>query len=76
MDKGKQQNNNAPTKEATPEWVLTLMSSVKRLEQKVDNFLDEVEVLNKKEMAKEQDLQPVIQSEKSGDEEDVELVDN
>jgi len=52
------------------------MSSLKRIEQKVDNFLDEVEVLNKKEMAKEQDLQPVIQSEKSGDEEDVELVDN
>jgi hypothetical protein len=52
------------------------MSSVKRLEQKVDNTMDEVEVLKKNETAKEQELQPVIKSEKSGDEEDVELVDN
>jgi len=76
MDKGKQQDNDAPKKEATLEWVLTWMSSVKRLEQKVDNTMDEVEVLKKNETAKEQELQPVIKSEKSGDEEDVELVDN
>jgi len=50
MDKGKQQDKDAPKKEATPEWVLTFMSSVKRLEQKVDNT--------------------------SGDEEDVEIVEN
>jgi hypothetical protein len=74
--KEKQQDNDAPKKEATPEWVLTLMSSVKRLEQKVDNTMDEVELLKKKETAKEQELQPVIKSEKSGDKEDVELVDN
>jgi hypothetical protein len=67
MDKGKQQDNNAPKKETTPEWVLTLMSLVKRLEQKVDNTMDEVEVLKKKETAKQQELQPVIKSEKSGD---------
>jgi hypothetical protein len=76
INKGKQQNHDAPTKESTPEWVLTLMSSVKRLEQKVDNTMDEVELLKKKETAKQQDLQPVIKSEKSGDEEDVELVEN
>ena len=33
MDKGKQQDNDAPKKEATPEWVSTLMSLVKILEQ-------------------------------------------
>jgi len=76
MDKGKQQDNDAPKKEATPEWVSTLMSLVKILEQKVDNTMDEVEVLKKKETAKQQELQPVIKSEKSGDEEDVELVEN
>jgi hypothetical protein len=76
MDKGKQQDNDTPKKEATPEWVLALMSLVKRLEQKVDNTMDEVEVLKKKETAKQQELQPVIKSEKSGDEEDDELVDN
>ena len=76
MDKGKQQDNDAPTKEATPEWVLTLMSLVKRLEQKIDYTMDEVEVLKKKESTTEQELQPVIKSDKSGDEEDVELVEN
>ncbi len=65
MDKGKQQDKDTP-----------LMSSVKRLEQKVDNTMNEVEVLKKKETTKEQELQPVIKLEKSGDEEDVELVDN
>ena len=52
------------------------MSSVKRLEQKVDNTMDEVELLKKIETTTEQELQPVIKSEKSGDEEDVEFVDN
>ena len=75
MDKGKQQDNNAPQKEATPEWVINLMSSVKRLEQKVDNTMDEVEALKKNETTK-QELQPVIKSEKSGDEKEVDLVDN
>ena len=66
INKGKQQNHDAPTKESTPEWVLTLMSSVKRLEQKVDNTMDEVELLKKKETAKQQELQPVIKLEKVG----------
>jgi hypothetical protein len=52
------------------------MSLVKRLEQKVDDTMDEVEVLKKKETAKQQELQPVIKAERSGDEEDVELVEN
>jgi hypothetical protein len=52
------------------------MSSVKRLEEKVDNTMDEVEVLKKNETTKQQELQPVIKSEKSGDEQDVELVEN
>ena len=38
--------------------------------------MDEVELLKKKETTKALALQPVIKSEKSGDEEDVELVDN
>jgi hypothetical protein len=76
MDKGKQQDFDTPKKEATPEWVITLMSLVKRLEQKVDNTMEEVEVLKKKETAKQQELQPVIKSEKSGDEQDVELGEN
>jgi hypothetical protein len=37
--------------------------------------MDEVELLKKKETAKQQELQPVIKSEKSGDE-DVDLVEN
>ena len=52
------------------------MSPVKRLEEKVDNTMDEVEVLKKKETAKQQELQPVIKSEKSGNEENVDLVEN
>jgi len=60
MDKGKQQLKESPKKESTPEWALTLMSSVKILEQKVDSTMDEVEVLKKKETTKEQELQPVI----------------
>jgi len=78
MDKGKHQDNDAPKKEATPEWVLALMSLVKRLEQKVDNTMDEVDevdALKKKETAI-QELQPVIKSEKSGDEKDVDLSEN
>jgi len=51
------------------------MSSVKRLEQKVDNTMDEVDALKKKETTK-QELQPVIKSEKSGDEKDVDLIEN
>jgi len=65
MGKGKHQDNNAPKKEATPEWVIDLMSLVKRLQQKVDNTMDEVEALKKKETAK-QELQPVIKLEKVG----------
>ena len=42
------------------------MSSIKRLEQKVDNTMDEVELLKKKETTKQQELQPVIKSEKVG----------
>jgi hypothetical protein len=75
MDKGKHQDNDAPKKEATPEWVINLMSLVKRLEQKVDNTMDEVDALKKKETTK-QELQPIIKSEKSGDEKDVDLSEN
>jgi predicted RNA-binding protein len=62
MVKGKHQDINAPKKEATPEWVINLMSSVKRLEQKVDNTMDEVDALKKKETAK-QELQTAIKLE-------------
>jgi outer membrane murein-binding lipoprotein Lpp len=66
---------NAPKKEATPEWVINLMSSVKQLEQKVDNTMDEVDALKKKETAK-QELQTIIKSEKSEDENNVDLTEN
>jgi hypothetical protein len=75
MDKGKHQDIDAPKKEATPEWEINLMSLVKRLEQKVDNTMDEVDALKKKETAK-QELQTVIKSEKSGDENNVDLTEN
>ena len=75
MDKGKHQDNDAPKKEATPEWVLNLMSSVKRLEQKVDNTMDEVDALKKKETAKHE-IQAIIKSEKSEDEINVDLTEN
>jgi hypothetical protein len=75
MDKGNYQDIDAPKKEATPEWVIYLMSSVKRLEQKVDNTMDEVDALKKKETTK-QELQPIIKMEKSGDEKDVDLSEN
>ena len=71
----KHQDINAPKKEATPEWVIHLMSSVKRLEQKVDNTMDEVDALKKKETAK-QEKQTVIKSEKSEDENNVDLTEN
>jgi hypothetical protein len=48
-----------------PEWVINLMSSVKRLEQKVDNTMVEVDALKKTETAK-QELQTVIKSKKVG----------
>ena len=51
------------------------MSSVKWLEQKVDNTMDEVDALKKKETAK-QELQTVIKSEKSEDENNVDLTEN
>ncbi len=69
------QDIDAPKKEATPEWVIHLMSSVKRLEQKVDNTMDEVDALKKKETAK-QEKQTVIKSEKSEDENNVDLTEN
>jgi outer membrane murein-binding lipoprotein Lpp len=71
----KHQDINEPKKEAMPEWVINLMSSVKRLEQKVDNTMDEVDALKITETAK-QELQTVIKSEKSGDENNVDLTDN
>jgi hypothetical protein len=70
----KHQDIDAPKKEATPEWVIHLMSSVKRLEQKVDNTMDEVDALKKKETAK-QELQTVIKSEKNEDEDNVDLTE-
>ena len=75
MDKGKHQDNDAPKKEATPEWVINLMSSVKRLEQKVDNTMDEVDALKKRETAKHE-IQAVIKSEKSEDKNNVDLSEN
>ena len=51
------------------------MSSVKRLEQKVDNIMDEVDALKKKETAK-QELQTIIKLEKSEDENNVDLTEN
>jgi hypothetical protein len=71
----KHQDIDAPKKEATPEWVIHLMSSVKRLEQKLDNTMDEVDALKKKETAK-QELQTVIKSEKNEDENNVDLTEN
>jgi outer membrane murein-binding lipoprotein Lpp len=71
----KHQVFDAPKKEATPEWVLNLMSSVKRLEQKVDNTMDEVDALKKKETAKHE-IQAIIKSEKSEDEINVDLTEN
>jgi len=44
----KHQDIDVPKKEATPEWVIHLMSSVKRLEQKVDNTMNEVDALKKR----------------------------
>jgi len=71
----KHQDINAPKKEATPEWVINLMSSVKRLEQKVDNTMDEVDALKKKETAKHE-IQTIIKSEKMEDENNVDLTEN
>jgi hypothetical protein len=52
------------------------MSSVQTLKYKVDNTMEEVEVLKEKETAKQQELQPVIKSEKSGDEQYDEVGEN
>jgi hypothetical protein len=71
----KDQDFGAPKKETTPEWVLHLMSSVKRLEQKVDNTMDEVDALKKKETAKHE-IQALIKSEKSENEINVDLTEN
>jgi hypothetical protein len=71
----KDQDFGAPKKETTPEWVLNLMSSVKRLEQKVDNTMDEVDALKKKETAKHE-IQAFIKSEKSEDEINVDVTEN
>jgi hypothetical protein len=60
MDKGKHQDNDAPKKEATPEWVINLMSSVKRLEQKVDNTMDEVDALKKKKKPQNKNCSPLL----------------
>ena len=75
MVKEKHQDIDAPKKEATPEWVINLMSSVKRLKQKVDNTMDEIDALKKKETAK-QELQTVIKSEKNEGENNVDLTEN
>jgi hypothetical protein len=71
----KHQDIDAPKKDATPEWVINLMSSVKRLKQKVDNTMDEIDALKKKETAK-QELQTIIKSEKSGHENNFDLNEN
>ena len=63
--------------ENSKSWIKNISKSRKPwgLKQKVDSTMDEVEVLKNKETTEEQELQPVIKSEKSGDEEDVEFVD-
>jgi len=71
----KHQDFNAPKKEATPEWIIHLVTSVKRLEQKVDNTMDEVDALKKKETAKHE-LQTIIKSEIMEDENNVDLTEN
>jgi hypothetical protein len=71
----KPQDFDAPKKEATPEWVVNLMSSVKRLEQKVDNTMDEEDAFKKKETTKHE-IQAIIKSEKSEDEINVDLTEN
>jgi hypothetical protein len=72
-DKGKQHVKEDLKKESPPDWVLKVISSVQRLEQKVDITSNEVELL-KKDTAKEQEIQTVEKREKNGDEEDVEFV--
>jgi len=65
-DKGKHHvKGNLKKKESPPDWVLTLISSVKRLEQKVDNTSNEVELL-KKDTAKDQEKETVVKSENMG----------
>jgi hypothetical protein len=50
------------------------MMSVKRLEQKVDCTMNEVEVLkNNKDIAKEHEIQDVVKPERGDDEEDEEF---
>ena len=72
--KGKQQVKQQHEKQAPPDWVLDLMMSVKRLEQKVDSTMNEVEVLkNNKDIAKEHEIQDVVKPERGDDEEDEEF---
>ena len=54
-DKGKHHVKEDLKKESPPDWVLTLISSVKRLEQKIDITSNEVELL-KKDTTKEQEI--------------------
>ena len=54
-DKGKHHVKEELKKESPPDWVLTLISSVKRLEQKIDITSNEVELL-KKDTTKEQEI--------------------
>jgi hypothetical protein len=66
MDKGKHQDINTPKKEATPERVINLMSLVMRLEQKVDNTMDVVDALKKKETTKNKNCRPLLNRKKVG----------
>jgi len=54
-DTGKHNVKEQLKKGAPPDWVLTLISSVKTLEQKIDSTSNEVELL-KKDTAKEQEI--------------------
>ncbi len=62
-DKEKHHVKENLKKESPPDWVLILISSVKGLEQKVDNTSNEVELL-KKDTLKEQEKETVVKSEK------------
>jgi hypothetical protein len=64
--KGEQQVQKGHKKEAGPDWMLDLITSVKRLEQKVDSTMDEVEVLKKKDTTKA----VVVNPEQGDDDED------
>jgi hypothetical protein len=71
--KGKQQVKQKHKKEAAPDRVLDLITSVMRLEQKVDSIMDEVEVLKKRDTTKEPENQVVVKPKRCDDDKDDEF---